>query len=235
MQEDKTVQEVAKAVAATAQFGTQGIKTTEKILGFAAKVFKEPAEQTAGIINDRLKLFRWQRQIRYVDRVNQILAERGIKDTVAVPPKFALPILEGASLEDEDELQDLWARLIATALDPRAEVSMRMAFIEIIKSLNATDIKILKFFYDVIQSDTRVKREIILDYRLNKQQICDALNLDSHTYEVSIFNLFRAQCLAPALIPGGIQFGEETVVVYKGSQAVTMTPLGLDFVTSCIR
>jgi hypothetical protein len=96
---DKKIEEVAKAAAEVAKFGTQTVKTTEKILGFVSKVFKEPAEETAGIIGDRLKLFRWQRQIAYVDKVNSILDARGIKETRAVVPKLALPILESASLE----------------------------------------------------------------------------------------------------------------------------------------
>lgn len=103
--DDKKIEAVAKAVAATSKFGTQAVKTTEKILAFTAKVFKEPAEQTAGIIGDRLRLFRWKRQVAYTDKVNNILSDRGVSETRAVPPKFALPVLESASLEDDDDLQ----------------------------------------------------------------------------------------------------------------------------------
>ena len=43
--DDKKAEEIAKAVAAASKFGTQAVKTTERILAFAAKVFKGPAEQ----------------------------------------------------------------------------------------------------------------------------------------------------------------------------------------------
>lgn len=232
--DDKKVEEVAKAVAAASKFGTQTVKTTEKILAFAAKVFKEPAEQTAGIIGDRLRLFRWERQLAYSDKVNAILTDRGVSETRAVPPKFALPILENASLEEDDNLQKIWARLLANAMDPKFSPALRMSYIEIIKSLAPLDVKMLKVFYDTLKADKSINWDNILDYSLKKEQICTILNISSHEYEVSVFNLFRAQCLAPAILTGGVSLGDEPLTVYKGSKAVTMTPLGVDFVKSCI-
>ncbi len=233
---DKKIEEVAKAVAETAKFGTQGVKTTEKILGFVARVFQEPAIEVAGIIGDRLKFFRWQRQLAYVDKVNIILDSRGIENTRAVMPKLALPILENASLEDDDELQKLWANLMANAMDPNFTTDLRMSFIDIIKSLTPLDVKLLKSFYDILKSDSSVDWDNILHYSLKKEQICEMLKISSHDYEVSVFNLFRTQCIAPALLEtSGIKFGNESTTIYKGSKAITITPLGVDFIESCVK
>src|SRR5687768_13852787 len=137
--DNQSVEEVAKAVAETAKFGTQTVKTTEKILGFVSKVIKEPAEITSGIIGDRLRLFRWERQVAYTDKVNGLLSARGVTETKAVLPKFALPIIENASLEDDDDLQALWAKLMANAMDPKSQVSLQMSFIDILKNLTILD------------------------------------------------------------------------------------------------
>jgi hypothetical protein len=233
---DKQVEEIAKAVAATAQFGTQTVKATEKILGFISRVFKEPAETTAGIVGDRLKLFQWERQVAYVDKVNGILVAKGVADTRAVYPKYALPILENASLEDQEDIQFLWAKLMANAMDPASQVDLQMAFIEIIKNLTTLDVKILNKIYESLVNSGSDKYEKVLDIIITKDEICKVMSITSKEYEISIFNLFRMQCLAPGVIKAtGISFGGEATTIYKGSSAITMTPLGLAFVESCIK
>lgn len=119
-------------------------------------------------------------------------------------------------------------------MDPNFSTELRMSYIDIIKSLAPLDVKILRAFYDTLKADSSVKWDNILDYSLKKEQICQLLGISEHDYEVSIFNLFRAQCLAPAILTGGVSLGDEPLTVYKGSKAVTMTPLGVEFVKSCV-
>jgi hypothetical protein len=45
----------------------------------------------------------------------------------------------------------------------------------------------------------------------------------------------RMQCIGPAILKGGISFGDEPVTIYKGADAVVLTPLGVKFVEACIR
>lgn len=233
--DDKSVEEVAKAVAETAKFGTQTVKTTEKILGFVSKVIKEPAEITSGIIGDRLRLFRWERQLAYTDKVNEILITRSITETKAVLPKFALPMIESASLEDDDNLQTLWAKLMANAMDPKSHVSLQMSFIDILKNLTILDAKILHTIYRSLEQKGSAEYDKVLSVIFDKTEICRVMNISPKEYDVSVFNLFRTQCLSPGLIKQtGIMFGNEATTIYKGVDAVSMTPLGLAFVKSCI-
>ncbi len=234
--DENGIKEVAVALAETAKFGTQTVKTTEKILRFVSTVLKEPAEITSGIIGDRLRLFRWERQVAYTDKVNCILKARNITSTKAVMPKFALPILENASLEDDEDLQLLWARLMANAMDSNSELSLQMSFIEILKNLTALDAKILYTVYKSLENQSSAEYDKVLGVRFEKQQICHVMGISSKDYDISIFNLFRTQCLAPGLIKQvGIMFGDEASTIYKGIEQVSLTPLGLNFVISCIK
>ena len=46
-----------------------------------------------------------------MQRAEQLLLEAGLSNpTRAIALKLAVPLLEAASLEDDDYLQDLWAR-----------------------------------------------------------------------------------------------------------------------------
>lgn len=230
------VKEIAKAVTETAKLGNQSVKTTEKILTFIAKVFNEPAIEAAGIATDWLKVFRWKRLVVYSDQVNAILTQRGVKETQSVPPKLALPILENATLEEDDELQALWATLMANAMDPSFKTELRMAYIDIIKSLNPLDVRLLKTFYEALKENPEVDWNNITKSTLAKEVICKKMGISEQDYELTVFNLFRVQCLAPAILNvGGIFFGGEPATTSKGSQVITMTPLGVKFVESCVQ
>ncbi len=228
------IEEVSKAVAETSKFGTKSVETTEKILTFLAKVFKEPIEQTSGMIGDRLKFIRWKRQVRIVDEVNKILEQKNITETRAVPPKFMIPILENATLEEDDNLQDIWIKLISNSMNPNFNSEIRYAYIEIIKSINPIDARVLKEFYEAL---TRQNLNLgnITAHSVPKEELSRALKISSEECIISIYNLFRVQCLAPAILTGGAKLGSEPITIYKGADRVTMTPLGRNFVEACMK
>lgn len=229
------VKEIAKAAAEGAKFGTKALDVTERMFGFLGRVLGEPADHVSGIISDRLKFYRWERQLRLADKAEEILKSRGVSDAKAVPPKLALPILEAASLEDSDELQDLWARLLANAMDPKFEGEISMMLVQILKSLNPLDVQLLEMFYGILKQDNSIDWSKIQDYSLKKEQIMDGLGVDQEKYYIAVYNLFRNQCLVPAIIRGGISIGSEPVTAYKGAEQVSMTQLGVLLVKSSIQ
>jgi len=228
------IKEVAKAVAEASKFGTKSLETTEKMLGFLAKVFEGSIEQAAGIVSDKLKFHRWQRQVRMVDQVEKILEKRKVVGTRPISPKFALPMLENASLEEDNELQDIWIRLMANSMDPNFNATFRMAYIEIIKGLTPLDVRILNFFYNSLVQDG-MNGENFTAHSYTQKRICNVLNINKEEYLDSIYNLFRVQCLAPAIIKGGVKMGGESLTIFKGADEVSMTPLGKNFIEACIK
>ena len=100
----KTAQEIAKTTG-------QGLQCVQKMGRFLSRFIGGPLEQGFGIIEDKLKYLRWERQIRLIDRTHAFMDERGSQMRFRpVPLNVAIPIFEGASLEEDDDLQDLWAR-----------------------------------------------------------------------------------------------------------------------------
>jgi Abortive infection alpha len=230
------VEEIAKAVQKVSDLGVQAIETSEKVGGFFAQVFKEPIAEFAGILTDRLRFVRLTRLVEMQSQVNEILSSKNISDTRSVPPKFALPLLQEASLEDDTDLQRLWSRLLANAMDPKFVGDLRIGFLEMIKGLTAQDAQILEFFYGVLKRENRLAPlERVIHYSLKKEQIMQALAISEADYQVSVFNLMRIQCIAPAVLKTtGISFGDEPTTIYKGIDAVTLTPLGIKFAQACM-
>lgn len=230
------VEEIAKAVQSVAKFGDKALETSQKVGGFFARVFKEPIQEVSGMVTDKLRFVRWRRLVAMSDEVNKILQDRGVKDTRAVPPKLALPLLEDSSLEDDPNLQHLWNHLLANAMDPRFNGELRYGFVDMIKNITGIEVMILSNFYEILKRDGHIANlSKITDYHLKKEQIMQMVGIDEATYHVSIFNLMRMQCIGPAILTGGISMGSEPVTIYKGSNAVVLTPLGVKFIEACIK
>jgi hypothetical protein len=230
-------EEIAKAVQSVAKFGDKALETSQKVGGFFARVFKEPIQELSSMITDKLRFVRWQRLVLMADEVNKILEYRGVTGTRSVPPKLALPIFEESSLEHDPSLQDLWNHLLANAMDPQFNGELRYGFVDMIKNISGIEAKIMNNFYEILKREGHAADlSKITDYHLKKEQIMQMVGIDETTYQVNIFNLMRMQCIGPAILTGdGIRFGEEPITIYKGSNAVVLTPLGVKFVEACMR
>ena len=227
-------EEIAKAIQSVSRFGEQSLKTSEKLGGFFARVFQEPAFEVAGIITDRLRFVRWKRMVQISGEVDSILARRGIENTSAVSPKFALPLLEEASLEDEPGLQRLWNNLLANAMDPTHEEEPRTAYLTVIKEITAGDALILGRMYNAVQHDGLATPTEVTKFGFEKDDICESLGITDDEYLVSANNLMRLYCVAPFLLHVGASLPKgRKLTVNKETNVITMTPLGLRFVESC--
>src|SRR5207247_8456868 len=82
-----------------------------------------------------------------------ILRDRNRSETAEVDEQIAIRLLEAAQGEPREEMQDLWARLLANAMDPTRKDYVRPEFIEALKKLQPVDALVLSFFHDVEKND----------------------------------------------------------------------------------
>lgn len=59
-----------------------------------------------------------------------------------------IPILQQASLEDNETLRTKWAALFANALNPDRREELRVAYTDILRQLSPEDVLFLDHFYD---------------------------------------------------------------------------------------
>src|SRR5579863_3595320 len=66
------------------------------------------------------------------------------------PPslKYAIPILQATADEGNEELQDLWSRLLAAAMDPNRRDALRQSFVQAVKQMDPIDALVLKAIRD---------------------------------------------------------------------------------------
>lgn len=137
-EEAKAVQEVAKATG-------KGIDMVASAGGALRHLLGDSLEQLGGIVSDWARYYRYKNLLEVMDKFSRIAAERRIAGkTTPLPPQFALPLLEGASLESEDDVQELWAGLLANAADPARTLELKKVYIEILRGLQPLDVRLLR-------------------------------------------------------------------------------------------
>ena len=144
------VSESAIAVQEVAKTTRSAIEATRDAGSFMAKYLDGPLAQMSGLLEDSLRYRRGVRLIRLEKRFQEELQVIGATvDVKRLPVNFALSALEEGSLEEDDELQDLWARLLANTADAKAEISPKRAYISMIKDLSHLDALIFEAIYSV--------------------------------------------------------------------------------------
>ncbi|OCX51070.1 hypothetical protein BEL04_20350 [Mucilaginibacter sp. PPCGB 2223] len=83
---------------------------------FLEKLIFPTIEEVGLLIADNIKLFRYKNQIKILLKAEKYVADNNIK-IKEIPTKILVPLLENASLEDNEDLQDKWAKMIANMAD----------------------------------------------------------------------------------------------------------------------
>jgi hypothetical protein len=213
-------QEIAKATGKV-------VDASREAGGFIAKVIAGPLEQGMGIFEDRLKYMRWERQVRFIQRSNAVMNELGlIQPTKQVPLKLAIPLFVGASLEDDDGLQDRWVNLLVNTVNAESGVEIRRVHLEILEQIGSVEAQILDSIYDLPFDQSRTGGVIVSGMPISVRfPTTDSSEYESPSGEIelALANLARLGCVLPIRLYGsGESFGR-----------VNQTILGHSFVRAC--
>jgi Abortive infection alpha len=127
----------AKATEATANASKQAIQAGRDL----GRFISGPAGEVVGMLWDHVKVVRFERQVRLAERVRKFLVERGLRDpTRTIPLKVVLPLLDYATLEEDDELHDVWAMLLLNGGDADSGIEMRRAFVSVLAEMTRLDV-----------------------------------------------------------------------------------------------
>jgi len=194
------VKEPAKAAQEVAKTGGKAIDAGREFGGFIAKFIAGPLEQGMGIFQDKLTYMRWERQVRLMQQAEKYMQSIGMDTpTRPIPLKFALPLIQAASLEDDDDLQDRYAKLLVNAGDEQSVLELRRAYIDILENLTPLEGKILDKIYGL--SFEEAGKEGVLTADLPQKAILAKKGLNTERNEptdevkLAISNLVRLNCL----------------------------------------
>jgi hypothetical protein len=79
-------------------------------------------------------------------RTEEIVRERDLQEVIELSPNIAAALIAGGQEESREELSELWARLLANAMDPKLN-TVRHSFIEAVKVMDPPDVLVMVELY----------------------------------------------------------------------------------------
>ena len=98
-------------------------------------------------IRDEIRLYRFGRQLELLKKAEKMAQDAGYTPK-AVPIKILFPLLEGASLEENEDLHTMWAALLAHASDPKTCELVRPSFADLLKLMTPEMAWLLNMSFD---------------------------------------------------------------------------------------
>ena len=215
--------EVGNDVQEVAKTADHALQVTERFGDFISRIIGGSLEQAAGIFEDKLKYHRWERQLRFMDRVNEVLADRRHPSSSRhVPLNVAIPIFEAASLEENDDLQDLWARLLANAANADSGSEVRRGFVTILQDFGHMEARLLQAIHDAPTLGNGVPTKGLPDEYLQPGEK-EEPGLPPEPVQIGLWNLMRLGCIDSA----------GTWDSLTGIRRVQLTALGKALLNAC--
>jgi Abortive infection alpha len=120
---------------------------------FIAAACGHPGE-SIGTILGNMSYRRSENLEKIAEKSHFILLNIGEKPS-EVPLNILHPLLDGASLQEDKTLQEVWANMLANAADPRQLSPVVPSFAIVLKELIARDVKMLDAIYQYTEDDYR--------------------------------------------------------------------------------
>lgn len=124
------------------EIGKQGLEPIGDIVKRVAGPLADEIGESLAVL---ARPYRIMLSVKMFQKTQRMLKEAGITPQ-AVPPRLFLPILEGASIQDDDDLHTRWSALLANAATSPGLV--HPSYVEILKQLTPEDAQLLDRLYD---------------------------------------------------------------------------------------
>lgn len=91
-------------------------KIIESAKNFLSSILKPAAQEFGLLLEDQVRSWRVKNQINILLKAQKHIEAKGM-NIQTIPLKILVPLLEQSSLEEDEDLQDLWATMLMNMLD----------------------------------------------------------------------------------------------------------------------
>jgi hypothetical protein len=199
----------ATALSEAVKAGRVSIEAARSFVEFMSKTMGTIPEDLVGLyVGDPLRAKRIENGVRLKARLDRLREQEARSFDAEVPLSVGLPLFEAATDESREELVDLWARLLAAAMDHQRQHDVRGPFIGIVKKLDPIDARVLQHL-------ARAGPQ-------NRDLIARDLGIRSSQVEVSYNNLFDLGLLFPMGIPNAADRPQQFGACYLSATALEL-------------
>ncbi|WP_431127122.1 hypothetical protein [Flagellimonas flava] len=91
-------------------------KGLELVKDFVETLIGPTIEEVGLLMSDKIKYFRFKNQVKILTKAKEYVKDKNM-DIKEIPTKILVPLLESASLEEDEKMQDKWAFMIGNLAD----------------------------------------------------------------------------------------------------------------------
>ena len=151
------IEETAKATQEVAKTANTGIEVVRDFGSYMSQFITPPLEQVSDLITDKLKYYTWNNKLNLMQKTQEKIKELGMSPQNNIPQKLLIPLLEAASLEEDDRLQELWVNLLVNS---STGFSLERSYISVLEQLSPLEAQILIKIYSSISLECNYPPQI---------------------------------------------------------------------------
>jgi hypothetical protein len=155
-------------------------------IDFIDKIIPDFVKDSGGLFSDNVKFWRWKNQVKIVLKAREFLNSKNIEPQ-KIPLKILVPLLENASLEENHEIQDMWATLLSKYL--AGDKSIKFNFITTLKEISPLEVKVLDWLYE--QKILNKTKSAEMEISISASEISKVLEIKEETSKSIIENFLR--------------------------------------------
>lgn len=224
------ITENAKAVQETAKAAQKAIDAAHGFGGFIERIIGPAADELGYTLRDRAALMRLNQRNKIFFDIKRRVEAREIHPDVLkeLPFSEAVRFIESSSTENEDAVQDLWARLVTNAVDPKAGVSIKKIYTDLLKSLSSPEVFLLDLLWKVEENKFKNAGEWSYDKRksikLEIEEYAKAhwRKVNEEDASIAIQNLTRLRCIT--MRPGPSDYRDMFAPIQEGKRWAAVDP-----------
>ncbi len=118
-------------------------KGLDLVKDFLEKAIGPTVEEFGQGLSDNLRMRRFKIQLNNLEKAKKIAADQNVS-VKQINLKALFPYLEGAALEEDENLQDMWANMFVNYVDSDKNLTMTV-FPDILKHLSSNEVKMIIF------------------------------------------------------------------------------------------
>ncbi len=214
----------------------EAIKETRKLVQVFADITACLVSDTAalnltGLLADRMRYYRAGNMLKFQDKFRKKIESMGYspeeyaKLSKHIPIKHLVPLFEAAGLEEDDNLQTLWANMLANATDPNGTIDLNRKYISILKELEPFEVVVL----DAMSNKVTQENVSLEGYHFERDIVAQYMTVSVEDMDVAFLSLLRQQCVSVAKLLNITRVRNETGTYDTadiGARCVTVSRIG---------
>ena len=212
----------ARAVAEVAKTTGEVVKAAGGLGAYLARVFGSIPDDTLGLVVGDWLSNKRRRHLAVLEANTARMLERINAERLSeISPSVLIPLLEAAVNEGREELQALWANLLANAMVDGGE-RVRRDFFEVVRQLEPSDATVLDIVARRLNA-TQTTEVAMNEDRTFIETERARLSISPDELAVAMAKLIRLGCVLPMNVIARVLMGAPMV---PGDEVPSLTPFG---------